>query len=211
MRGVHEPYMNFNSAIRPRHGFNVPAYPTFQAHSMFVPTSVGQIDAYQEPYMDNRFYPYSYPYGAPMSHQTMPSMPALVENGCHDTFPNSWDPMAIPANGFQNRPSFELGQRAGKVPTLRESPRCAEEGHLYGPGPPIITGSRVRGPRGANLFCFHLPNEMTNWDLYLLFRRFGTILSVHTMINKQTGLSRGFGFVSFQDPNAADEAMKNMN
>jgi len=33
----------------------------------------------------------------------------------------------------------------------------------FGPGPPIVTDDRVRGPRGCNLFVFHLPNEMTNW------------------------------------------------
>jgi hypothetical protein len=33
----------------------------------------------------------------------------------------------------------------------------------YGPGPPIITSDKVKGPRGSNLFVFHLPNEITNW------------------------------------------------
>ncbi len=38
------------------------------------------------------------------------------------------------------------------------------EPDLIGPGPPIVTtDANVRGPKGANLFCFHLPNEMTNW------------------------------------------------
>jgi len=41
-------------------------------------------------------------------------------------------------------------------------------------------------------------------DLYLLFRKYGTILSVHTMINKSTGLSKGYGFVSYS---ARDEAL----
>lgn len=37
---------------------------------------------------------------------------------------------------------------------------------LYGPGPPIVTSSEpsnIKGPPGSNLFCFHLPNEITNW------------------------------------------------
>ena len=44
-----------------------------------------------------------------------------------------------------------------------------------------------------------------------MFRKFGTILSVHTMINKMTGLSRGFGFISFQDAACAEEAIRQMN
>jgi hypothetical protein len=33
----------------------------------------------------------------------------------------------------------------------------------FGPGPPIVTGTKLKGPRGCNLFVFHLPNEITNW------------------------------------------------
>jgi len=81
----------------------------------------------------------------------------------------------------------------------------------YGPGPPITTSAVVRGDAGCNLFCFHLPNEMTNWDLYLLFRCFGDILSVHIMVNKETGLSRGFGFISFEDKASAADAIRHLN
>jgi len=81
----------------------------------------------------------------------------------------------------------------------------------YGPGPPIVTSDRVKGPRGCNLFVFHLPNEITNWDLYLLFRRFGTLLSVHTMINKTTGLSKGYGFVSYSAREEAKAAIAAMD
>lgn len=98
----------------------------------------------------------------------------------------------------------------GSVPHYSQ-PSLSSDAALYGPGPPIVMGENVRGPDGCNLFIFHLPNEMTNWDLYNLFKRFGSILSVHIMINKQTGLSRGFGFVSYQNRADADNAIRAMN
>lgn len=48
-------------------------------------------------------------------------------------------------------------------------------------------------------------------DLYLLFRKFGQILSVHTMVNKETGLSRGYGFVSYSERQEAQAAIANLN
>lgn len=48
-------------------------------------------------------------------------------------------------------------------------------------------------------------------DLYLLFRRFGTILSVHIMVNKTSGLSKGYGFVSFAFPEDAASAIELMD
>jgi len=38
---------------------------------------------------------------------------------------------------------------------------------IGGPGPPIMTGDRIKGPEGANIFIFHLPNDLTNW--YFLY------------------------------------------
>lgn len=48
-------------------------------------------------------------------------------------------------------------------------------------------------------------------DLYLLFRKYGTILSVHTMINKTTGLSKGYGFVSYSAREEAKAAITSMD
>ena len=41
--------------------------------------------------------------------------------------------------------------------------------NILGPGPPIITSDQIKGPNGANLFIFHLPNEISNWDLVSIF------------------------------------------
>ncbi len=53
--------------------------------------------------------------------------------------------------------------------------------------------------------------HMLRRDLYLLFRRFGTLLSVRIMVSSSTGLSRGFGFISYEDPIAAEWAITEMN
>lgn len=82
----------------------------------------------------------------------------------------------------------------------------------YGsPGPSVVTSDQIKGPKGANIFVFYLPDDCSNWDLYFLFKRFGNILSVHTMVDKVTHLSKGFGFISFSTTEEAEEAIKHMN
>jgi len=44
-----------------------------------------------------------------------------------------------------------------------------------------------------------------------MFRKYGTILSVHTMINKTTGLSKGYGFVSYAARDEAQAAISAMD
>jgi CUG-BP- and ETR3-like factor len=40
---------------------------------------------------------------------------------------------------------------------------------------------------------FHIPNDMTNLDLYQMFSTFGQVISARIMVDKVTGRSRGFG------------------
>lgn len=79
------------------------------------------------------------------------------------------------------------------------------------PGPPIQMTPHNKGPDGANLFIFHIPNHFTNLDMYNLFCHYGTLLSVRIMVEKDTGRSRGFGFVSYDSPDAAAMAIKELN
>mmetsp|Transcript_5525 Transcript_5525/g.8735 ORF Transcript_5525/g.8735 Transcript_5525/m.8735 type:complete len:614 (-) Transcript_5525:52-1893(-) len=79
------------------------------------------------------------------------------------------------------------------------------------PGPPIQTTASNKGPDGANLFIFHIPNHFTNLDMYRLFCQYGNLLSVRIMVEKDTGRSRGFGFVSYDSPESAALAIKELN
>ena len=79
------------------------------------------------------------------------------------------------------------------------------------PGPPIQTTASNKGPDGANLFIFHIPNHFTNLDMYHLFCPYGNLLSVRIMVERDTGRSRGFGFVSYDNPESAAMAIKDLN
>lgn len=79
------------------------------------------------------------------------------------------------------------------------------------PGPPIQTTASNKGPDGANLFIFHIPNHFTNLDMYRLFCQYGNLLSVRIMVERDTGRSRGFGFVSYDSPESAALAIKELN
>ena len=80
-----------------------------------------------------------------------------------------------------------------------------------GPGPPIQTSSSDSGPDGANLFVFHIPNWCSNHQLFELFKPHGKLLSCRIFVDKISGRSRGFGFVSFADREAANRAIDVMN
>jgi len=79
------------------------------------------------------------------------------------------------------------------------------------PGPPIQTTDSNKGPEGSNLFIFHIPNHFTNYDMYQMFCPYGKLLSVRIMVEKETGRSRGFGFVSYDNPESAAQAIKERN
>lgn len=67
------------------------------------------------------------------------------------------------------------------------------------------------GPEGANLFIYHLPPEFNDSALGATFMPFGKVVSAKVFIDKNTGLSKGFGFVSYDSPQAAVMAIQAMN
>lgn len=71
--------------------------------------------------------------------------------------------------------------------------------------------SQIEGPPGANLFIYHIPQEFGDNDLANAFQQFGRVLSAKVFVDKATGLSKCFGFVSYDLPVAAQNAINKMN
>lgn len=85
---------------------------------------------------------------------------------------------------------------------------------------PIIEGGRVsaattprprEGPAGANLFIYHLPHDLTDADLATAFNSFGNVISAKVYVDRYTGESKGFGFVSYDSVISAEHAIEQMN
>lgn len=79
------------------------------------------------------------------------------------------------------------------------------------PAPKAAVPAQVEGPPGANLFIYHLPADFGDHDLITAFQPFGNVVSAKVYIDKNTGLSKCFGFVSFDSPEASMSAISTMN
>src|SRR5947207_15738590 len=61
----------------------------------------------------------------------------------------------------------------------------------------------------TNLYVGNLPFTTTSDDLREAFAQFGTVARVQVISDRETGRSRGFGFVEMED--GAEEAVAKMN
>ncbi|OMJ84267.1 hypothetical protein SteCoe_14690 [Stentor coeruleus] len=75
----------------------------------------------------------------------------------------------------------------------------------------IKTPSAPQGPPGSNLFLFHLPIEWNEQDLIKYFSPFGNVISARIMHEKESGRSKGYGFISYDSKISAVNAVKMMN
>ncbi|KMZ74340.1 putative RNA binding protein [Zostera marina] len=76
---------------------------------------------------------------------------------------------------------------------------------------PTSAGGQIEGPPGANLFIYHIPQEYGDQDLSNAFQPFGRVLSTKVYVDRATGISKCFGFVSYESPESAIAAISMMN
>ena len=63
----------------------------------------------------------------------------------------------------------------------------------------------------TKLFVGSLPWAVDDQGLEDLFKEFGTVASAKVIMDRETGRSKGFGFVEFDDDAAAKAAMAKLN
>jgi RNA recognition motif-containing protein len=62
-----------------------------------------------------------------------------------------------------------------------------------------------------NLYVGNLPHSTTEAELRNIFEAHGAVEKITLMTDRETGRSRGFGFVEMTDASAADKAMAALN
>jgi RNA recognition motif-containing protein len=62
-----------------------------------------------------------------------------------------------------------------------------------------------------NLFVAGLPYDLDDAELMEIFEKFGAVTSAKVAMDKETGKSRGFGFVEMPNSSEAKEAIEGLN
>lgn len=63
----------------------------------------------------------------------------------------------------------------------------------------------------SNIYVGNLAYTTTSGRLRGLFSEYGEVADAHIITDRDTGRSRGFGFVEMKTPEAADKAISSLN
>ena len=63
----------------------------------------------------------------------------------------------------------------------------------------------------SKLYVGNLPYQTSETELQDLFTPFGTVKSAKVIVDRDTGKSKGFGFVEMSSENEAKEAIENLD
>ena len=64
---------------------------------------------------------------------------------------------------------------------------------------------------GAKLYVGNLSFSTTEDELREMFEKHGTLVSVKIISDRESGRSRGFGFIEYEDASSATEAQNSLN
>ncbi|XP_027933913.1 RNA-binding protein BRN1 isoform X1 [Vigna unguiculata] len=139
--------------------------------------------------------------GHSMNPRNYPAPPASYM-GSYPAMPGIQHPMVYPRGMASPRP---VSSSLGSV-----SPGGGNSNYSSS-GASKSSNGQIEGPPGANLFIYHIPQEYGDQELADAFQQFGRVLSAKIFVDKATGVSKCFGFVSYDTPEAAQSAISMMN
>ncbi|XP_047265248.1 RNA-binding protein BRN1 isoform X4 [Capsicum annuum] len=138
-----------------------------------------------------------------ISPRNYPMSPGSYAGSAYPAVPGMQYPMPYPRGVMNARPPS--GSPGSMPPSTTNSHSAASSSVSSS------TGGQVEGPPGANLFIYHIPQEFGDQELANAFQPFGRVLSAKVFVDKMTGVSKCFGFVSYDSPAAAQTAISMMN
>ncbi|KAF0908473.1 hypothetical protein E2562_025437 [Oryza meyeriana var. granulata] len=102
-------------------------------------------------------------------------------------------------------------QIGGSILTVRVAGLPAESNAATNAPTPCMPSNEQRQIDMTNLYVCHLPSYIYTERLIELFLSCGQITQAKVVVDRYTGVSKGFGFVRFADPYSAAVALTHMN
>ncbi|KAJ3413849.1 hypothetical protein HDV05_007370 [Chytridiales sp. JEL 0842] len=143
------------------------------------------------------------------------SPPAVVYKPVHS---GNWNKEAPIPTGWHRQPDTSSPTQSSSpsptAPTANHLHQNQYQPELFTTSQTIastIASSLASGLDPRNLYIKNLPPTYTDTDLFRLFKPHGRIISAKIMLDPVSGLSKGFGFVSFEVGEQALLAMRELN